>query len=282
MEVIFLPKKPKKIQAHSHRQVNSGTVVYCIDRRVNVGGIAKAMKRQRFPEDLVLAIKSSYGHESAGNKIDLGDPIIAQSLVLGIGPGHPGKIVSVFGHNGKCGGMNAQHELHKLEVQMKAESRKGNKAKADLIRKRIEKLKKDPILGWVSSDMNKFNGLISVLRKKTGSQREFLSFVNSEKFRLILEEFNVMVQLGKLIKRKDFRAYRKTALKDGRGKIDLVGGIYSPKEHISLKGKAYTATGSVSFDFPEMYSVLGKETVEELLSSMNLKHSKGNPIVDYK
>jgi len=270
--------KPKVCSYCEPIKAHCGTIVFCTDRRVNSEVIAEAMKEQGASQEIVLCLKSSYGHESAGNKIQEKDFVIAQALKLGIGPGHFGKVVAVFGHNHKCGGMNAQHELHKLEFKIEKEKNKGNKTKTEFFKKKIKKLKEDPIYGWVALDMKEFNPLISELKKikKDG----FFEFAFSDKFRMLLEEFNVLVQLGKLIKRKDFRNYYFMALKDGRGKIKLIGGIYSPKEKLS-KGATFTSVGSVDFSFSLLYKTFGEKKAKEFFSFFGLKHEKGNPLFQY-
>jgi hypothetical protein len=275
----FLPvRKP----VHSLK-VHSGTLVKCMDRRVSKKFIARAMRAQGLPADLVLRVKSSYEAASAGNKIHLNDPIIAQALMLGIGSGHPGKTVSVFGHSAKCGGMHYQHELHRLIHEIKLAVKKGKHSRARVLRERLKKLRaSDPIFNWVARDLKEFNVMLNVLRKRFSSEKDFISFLNSERFRHLLEEFNVMVQLKKLIQRPDFKRFARSALKDGRGKIELIGGIYIPSEKKDSKGFSYSATGRVDFSFPVMYEVLGEENVKRILQDFGLTHERGNPVIGYK
>jgi carbonic anhydrase len=249
-----------------------GTIIFCVDKRVNPELIAKAMKKQGFNAELAFCIKNSYGAENAGNKIHERDLIVAQVLELGL---RKGKIVSVFGHKGKCGGMHAQHELHKLEFELREEKRKGNKRKAKKIKNKINELKKNAIIKWVSFDIKKFSSFVFELKKIYG--KDFKKFLFSDEFRQLLEEFNVFLQLSKLIKRNDFLLYSKKALKEKR-EITLVAGIYFPKEN-SLN--EFSRVGRVDFDFPLMYSILGEKNVKKLLSSLNLKHSRGNPVITY-
>ncbi len=278
--MIAKNNKAKLCSSCKELNLHCGTIVFCTDRRVNAEAVSNALKKQGFPEELVFCVKSSYGHESAGNKIHESDPLIAQALKLGIGPGHFGKIVSVFGHSSKCGGMNAQHELHKLEFLIEKEKLNKNKKKAKELKEKLNELKKDAISGWVALDLNEFKSLVSELKKKF-LEKEFEEFLFSDDFRILLEEFNVFVQLKKLINRKDFQEYYFNAFKDGRGKIKLIAGIYSPKEKI-CRGAYCTSTGKVNFDFPFIYSVFGEKKVKEILSFFNLFHLKGKPEIEYK
>ncbi len=242
------PKKPK-----IHTPHHSGTILLCMDRRVTPDKIVKSV-RKKIPKKVLEDLKASYGHESAGNKAFEKDNILAGALQLGLGNSEG--LLTVFGHSGVCGGMNAQHELHKLKIQRN--------------NKKLRELKKQPIHGFVAKDLKLFEDLLlKPLRKKFGSKTSFNEFVLSPAFRELSEEFNVMLQLSKLIKRKDFRKY------NSRGKIKLMGGIYIPKEKTTFFGKTVPVQGRSSFDFPHLYKLFGVDGVNELLSKLGLEHKQG-------
>ncbi len=252
--------------AKAHHGVHSGTKIFCTDRRVKGVFIANAMKKKGVPSEIVHSVMGSYGHENAGNKFH-DTPDMRSKMELGFHKDHPGTHLSVIGHDEGCGGMKLTHNL--LNAARKGESR--------------AKFLKDRAMGSAYKEVNRDLGLYTpflyAIRKSKG-KKGYGEFMESEDFRMALEEFNVFLQLSKASKDRDFKRHEKAVMKEHGKGISLVGGIYTPKEAVK-DGKKVPVQGTIRFTYPHLSKALGgKKNVDALLRKLGLKHRPGSPTIE--
>lgn len=265
--------------AHSGPERHSGALFGCVDRRAGRHDMFFAKGWPKHLSGARFDFLGAYRYQTAANKIHLHDAIVGQVIELGLE--HGGKHAFVIGHSGVCGGMNAQHELHQLEHQLRMARRNGLTEKVEKIARKIERLQENVIYKEVAEDLHSFAIFEAELRKIFVKDEEYSEFIATPDFRELAEEFNVLLQLSKLKNRPDFKKIN--AKKPESEKIVLIGGMYEPREKLSPYKKLVPVPGKIYFDFPKLYALLGENRVNHLLKALGfLNYKPGNGIFEYR
>ena len=255
---------PHSAKEHAHPARWSGKALICTDRRVKEFFIYNAMKKARVPEQIIYSFLGSYAHKSPGNLYDPWE--IRAKGELGYHREHTGTHFSVIGHDEVCGGM----KLLGNALRLKEEG--GN----------YKKLYRDRDFGGTYREVTRaikdYDSFLDFV--KNAHKKNFLEFLQTDKFRQALEEFNVFLQFRRALDDPRFMMHDETAKRvHGKG-IIFVGGIYTPKEKL-VAGKLLPTQGSIRFEYPHLTDAIGSASkFDQLTRELGLSHKPGSPIIE--
>ena len=228
-----------------------GKIVHCVDRRVHKGFIAQAFKELGLDHH-ARNVLDAYTDANPGNKSETGTVHDGISI---LGYEH-GSNYYCIGHDAKCGliAVLCDHIRAKHRIP-KAKEPKG------------------PLADWAKKDEKEFEKLLAKLRGRL-SEKGLETLLKANDLNLVFEEFNVFLQAFKETKTPEFKKKNRELAKKG-GKIDIIVGIYSPKEEHGTPSQ-----GTLKLDFYNLKRVLGERGFEELLAGYGFEY-RGKGILEY-